>query len=58
LLEDIQQRADREHRVANISDRVRAATDIDEILKTAAEEIGKSLGVGEVRIQLKTTSTR
>jgi len=27
LLEDIQQRADREHRVANISDRVRAATD-------------------------------
>lgn len=58
LLEEIQERADREHLVSNISDRVRAATDIDSILKTTVQELGKTLGVGEVRIQLKTRDAR
>lgn len=56
LLEEIQERAEREHMVANISDKVRAASDIDAILKTTATELGKSLGVAEVRIQLKTAA--
>ncbi len=56
LLEEIQERAEREHLVANISDKVRAASDIDSILKTTATELGRSLGVAEVRIQLKTAA--
>jgi len=56
LLEEIQERAEREHLVADISDRVRAASDIDSILRTTATELGKSLGVAEVRIQLKTAA--
>lgn len=58
LLEEIQERADREHLVSNISDRVRSATDIDSILKTTVQELGKTMGVGEVRIQLKTRDAR
>jgi len=58
LLEQIQERADREHLVSDISAKVRAATDIDSILRTAAAELGKSLGVDEVRIQLKSADSR
>ena len=54
LLEQIQERAEREHLVGDISAKVRAASDIDTILRTAATELGRSLGIDEVRIQLKT----
>lgn len=53
LLEQIQERAEREHLVGEISTKVRAASDINTILRTAASELGKSLGIDEVRIQLK-----
>jgi len=53
LLEQNQERAEREHLVGEISSKVRAASDIDTILRTAAIELGKSLGIDEVRIQLK-----
>ncbi|MHC1741218.1 MAG: GAF domain-containing protein [Anaerolineaceae bacterium] len=58
LLEQIQERADREHLVGEISSKLRAATDIDSILQTTAAELGKSLGIDEVRIQLKTADSR
>lgn len=58
LLEQIQQRADREHLVGEISTKLRSATDIDSILRTTAAELGKSLGIDEVRIQLRANENK
>ena len=52
LLEDLQARANRERLVGEISSKVRSATDIESILRTTAGELGRSLGVAEVVIQL------
>jgi len=52
LLEDIQNRADRERLVGEIASKVRSATDIESILRTTAGELGRSLGVTEVVVQL------
>jgi GAF domain-containing protein len=52
LLEELQVRAERERMVGEISARVRSATDVDTILRTAAGELGRSLGVTEVIVQL------
>lgn len=57
LLEDIQSRADRERVVDSIAAKVRAARDIDSILQTTASELGRFLGVDEVRVHLKTQET-
>jgi len=54
LLETIQERADREHTVAEISSKVRSAQSVESILQTAVMELSKTLGVSEVSIQLKT----
>jgi GAF domain-containing protein len=56
LLEEIQERAEREHAVSEISSKVRASQDIDSILKTAVIELGKTLDIDEVSIQLKTSN--
>ncbi len=56
LLETIQERANREHTVAEISSKVRSAQSVESILQTAVRELGKTLGVGEVSIQLKTAT--
>jgi hypothetical protein len=56
LLEEIQLRAERERLVSEVSSKVRAAADVDSVLKIAIEEIGKSLGVSEVMVQLKKDS--
>jgi GAF domain-containing protein len=53
LLEEVQSRAAREHLVSDISAKVRASTDIEQILRTTAAEIGKSLNVSEVLVQLR-----
>jgi GAF domain-containing protein len=53
LLEAIKVRAERERMVSDISARVRSATDIDSILKTAAAELGRTLGITEVLVQLR-----
>jgi putative methionine-R-sulfoxide reductase with GAF domain len=52
LLEDIQNRAERERMVGEIATKVRAATNIEAILSTTAQELGRSLGVSEVVVQL------
>ena len=52
LLEEIQSRADRERLVGEIATKVRAATDIESILYATASELGRSLGVAEVVVQL------
>lgn len=54
LLEEIRDRAEREHVVSEISTRVRTSTDVEQILRTTAVELGRSLGTDEVRIQLRT----
>jgi len=56
LLETIQERAEREHKVGEISSKVRSAQTVESILQTAVTELGKSLGINEVSIQLKTTA--
>ncbi len=56
LLEEIQYRAERERLVSEISTKVRAAADVDTVLRTAIQEIGRSLGVSEVMIQLRKES--
>ena len=52
LLEEIQTRAERERMVGEIATKVRAATNIEAILSTTAQELGRSLGVSEVIVQL------
>ncbi len=53
LMETIQMRAEQEHMVSEISARVRSSADIDSILRTAALELGHSLGISEVTVQLR-----
>lgn len=53
LLEEIQLRAERERVVSDITSKVRAAADVDSVLQIAIQEIGKSLGVSEVMVQLR-----
>ncbi len=53
LMEMIQLRAEQEHMVSEISAKVRSSSDIDSILRTAAAELGRSLGISEVTVQLR-----
>ena len=52
LLEEIQTRSERERLVGDIASKVRAATNIESILSTTANELGRSLGVSEIVVQL------
>jgi GAF domain-containing protein len=53
LLEEIQNKADREHQVGEISSKIRSSPNVEQILRTAVAEIGQSLGASEVSIQLR-----
>jgi GAF domain-containing protein len=52
LFEDAQQRAWREQAVGQIMARVRASTGVEDILQTAAEELGRALGVSRAIVRL------
>jgi GAF domain-containing protein len=52
LFEQTQRRAHREHLTGEIVGRIRAAGDVQNILKTAAEELGRALGVSNARVHL------
>lgn len=52
LLEDAQRRAEREQFLAELSNKVRATTDVDSILRTAILELGLSLKASEGIIRL------
>lgn len=54
LLEENRFRTERRRMIGEISTKVRSATDVDSILKTAASEIGRALGVAEVVVHLDT----
>jgi len=58
LVEEIQARAERERMVGEIASKVRSATDIESILKITASELGNSLGVSEVLVQLTPGANR
>ncbi|MGB9897688.1 hypothetical protein, partial [Thermanaerothrix sp.] len=53
LLEMMRARAEREHLVSELGSRVQAATDVEGILRAAALEIGRTMGVSEVLVQLR-----
>lgn len=53
LLENAQRRASREHVIGEISSKIGAATDMDSILQTAVEELGRRIGgAAEVTLEL------
>lgn len=55
LVEEIQNRAERERMIGDISAKIRSSSDVDKVLRIAAEELGRSLGIPEVLVQLRTT---
>ena len=54
LLQDTQKRASTEHLVREITTKVQSYTSVDDILKATAGELGRSLGLSEVQIELHT----
>jgi PAS domain S-box-containing protein len=52
LFEQTQRRAQREHLTGQIVSKIRAASDVQSILETAAEELGRALGVSRAVIRL------
>ena len=52
LYEEARSRADREQAISQVTTRISASTEIEAILRTTVEEIGKSLGNSEVSIQI------
>jgi len=52
LFEEARQRADREQAISQVTTAISSAPEFDTILRTAVEEIGKSLGDSEVSIQI------
>ena len=58
LVEEIQNRAERERMIGDISAKIRSSADVDKVLRIAAEELGRSLGIPEVLVQLRTTSNQ
>lgn len=53
LLEDAQLRASRERSLGEITSRISSAYDVDAILRTTAQEIGRALGDTEISIHLR-----
>lgn len=53
LLEEIQSRAERERLVSEIATKVRASSEVENILRITAQELGRTLGVAEVMVQLR-----
>lgn len=58
LHQDTQRRAAREQVIAEATARMRETLDVDAILQTAAREIGESLGLHDVTIQLEVDADR
>jgi len=52
LFEEARRRADHEQAISRVTTAISSAPRFDDILRTAVEEVGKSLGNSEVRIQL------
>ncbi len=57
LIEEMQIRVEQERMVSDITSKVRSSTAVNEILRETAIELGKSLGLSDVRVQLRTKSS-
>lgn len=55
LLDETKRTAERERLVSSITAKVRATTEVDKILRTTVEELGRILGASETIIQLNET---
>ena len=53
LLAESQKLAAKERTIGEISRKISAQSDVDELLKTAAQELGRTLPGMEISIQLK-----
>ena len=56
LMNEIQSTAEQDRMITDVSAKIRSSSNIDNILKTAASEIGRSLGASEVIVQLLPTN--
>ena len=56
LMNEIQSTAEQDRLITDVSSKIRSSSNIDNILKTAASEIGRSLGASEVIVQLLPTT--
>jgi hypothetical protein len=52
LFEDTRQRAGREQTIRQITEKMRAATSMDELVKVAAEELGERLSADHAVVEL------
>jgi GAF domain-containing protein len=52
LFQDTQQRAWREQTIGQITAQIRANTDVQDIMRTTAEELGRTLGVSRAIVRL------
>ena len=52
LYEEARLRADREQMIAQITSSISSAIDVETILRTTVEEVGKSLGDAEITIEI------
>ncbi len=58
LLDETQRRAAQDRLIREISSRIRESLDVDRVLQTAAREIGQSLALHDLTIQLETDADR
>ncbi len=56
LIEEMQIRVEQEKMISDITSKIRSSTVVNDILRETAVELGKSLGLSDVRIQLRTKS--
>ena len=56
LIEETQLRMEQEKMVSEITSRVRSSTTVNDILRQTALELGKSMGLTDVRVDLRTKS--
>jgi GAF domain-containing protein/HAMP domain-containing protein len=56
LLEDAQTRAERERALSDISTKIGASINLENVLRTAAEEVSRMMGGSDVTIQIQTPS--
>jgi ribosomal protein S3AE len=56
LLEESQRRAIREHMISEMTNKISSITNIESIMRSTVEELGKQIGGAEVTFELSTTS--
>jgi hypothetical protein len=58
LFDDVQRRAVQERLVGEVTGRIRESLDVETVLKTAAQEMRRSLGLDKITVHLGTFEER